>query len=220
MNIFGLSSLARKSAFLLCPTHQRKMLVETVQVLHTVLFLLRLGETGDYRPTHASHPVVDWVRAAANHFEWAVSHAKALVEAYHAARAASGLPARVHACEAPLASVVARMGKMREALPVRLTAEEWLEGHPRAASLRAKVREVDPPEGCEFGVLASDADGSLSWVDSYRAMYVKKGERMLLDYTGGLPAELERARQETGVSLLTERPKKRKSGEITANGSI
>jgi hypothetical protein len=219
MNLFGLHPLARKSAILLCPTHQRKMLVETVQVLHTVLFLLGLSETGDYRPTHAAHPVVDWARAAANHFDWAVSHARALVEAYHAARAAAGLPARVHACEAPLASAAARADRVRQALPATLAADQWLEGHPRAASLRAKVREVDPPDGCAFGVLASDSDGSPSWVDSYRTMYVKKGERMFLDYGRGLPPELEIARQETGVSLLTHRPKKRKSGEIAPNGS-
>lgn len=212
MNLFVLSQCPRAAARLLAQVHRFKMLVETTQILHTALGRLGLAEEGDYKTTHAAHPCVDWVCAAYAHFEWALLHGLELLALYDEWLEENRKPPRVHACESPLHSVVARLAAVHAALPDALSAEAFLHGHPRRALLAPKVRTVDAPLGCRFGVLAADGGGE-SLLEAYRSMYVAKGTTMFLEWSGGFPAELCAARSALcakGAALLTEKPAKRK----------
>lgn len=60
MNVFRLSNDPKTCAEYHCDKHVNKMLVEGVQILHTVLYLKGYEGKLEYRPMNINHPIVNW----------------------------------------------------------------------------------------------------------------------------------------------------------------
>jgi hypothetical protein len=82
MNIFVLDENPKTAAWMQCDRHSVKMVLETAQMLCTVLH--SLGCSVPYRPTHGSHPCTKWVASSQEAFNWTVCHGLALCETYTA----------------------------------------------------------------------------------------------------------------------------------------
>lgn len=63
MNIFALSDCPWTSARFHCDRHVVKMVLESAQMLSTVL-------DGPYKPTHRNHPCTRWVAESRSNAEW------------------------------------------------------------------------------------------------------------------------------------------------------
>jgi hypothetical protein len=68
VNIFVLDTDPRTCAQYHCNKHVVKMVLETAQILSTVL--VAAGEDAPYRPTHKKHPCVLWAGAAQANYAW------------------------------------------------------------------------------------------------------------------------------------------------------
>lgn len=69
MNIFVVDKNPYISAISLDNKRVNKMIVESCQILSTVLY--KLGEKDyPYKPTHVNHPVVKWVEMSNKHYSW------------------------------------------------------------------------------------------------------------------------------------------------------
>ena len=80
MNIFILDRNPEKCARYHCDKHVVKMVLESAQILCSVLHMR--GEDAPYRPTHISHPCVKWANASFSNFSWLVELAIQLNEEY------------------------------------------------------------------------------------------------------------------------------------------
>ena len=80
MNIFVLDKDPVLAAQYQCDKHVVKMVLETAQMLCTVLG--NLGETTPYKATHPNHPCTKWAAESRQNFEWLVLHGIALAEEY------------------------------------------------------------------------------------------------------------------------------------------
>ena len=80
MNIFVLDTDIRKCARYHCDQHVIKMILESVQILCTVLN--KKGMTTPYRSTHIKHPCVLWVEESYDNFIWLKDLALALNQEY------------------------------------------------------------------------------------------------------------------------------------------
>ena len=87
MNLFVTDSCPGRSALALDDRRLVKAVLETAQLLSTVL-------GGPYRPTHRNHPVTRWVAGAGANAAWTYAHFLALCVEY------SARFRRTHACEA------------------------------------------------------------------------------------------------------------------------
>lgn len=87
MNIFYLAHDPAKAARMHCDAHVRKMILESAQMLCTVVHqhypkrssVLR----SVYKPTHAHHPCTRWVAESITHAEWLVTLAYELNKERH-----------------------------------------------------------------------------------------------------------------------------------------
>lgn len=95
MNIFVTSDDPVACAKYLDDKRVNKMLLESVQLLSTVMHLS--GLPGPYRPTHAKHPCTLWLLESRTNYQWLYIHAMALYDEY---LARSGKP--THGCYKPL----------------------------------------------------------------------------------------------------------------------
>lgn len=68
MNIFFLSQNPTLCAQYHCDKHVVKMILETAQILCTVLH--KKGFEVSYKPTHKNHPCVLWAEKNITHFRW------------------------------------------------------------------------------------------------------------------------------------------------------
>lgn len=68
MNIFVLDRDPFKAAEYHCDKHVVKMILETAQILSTVLHAY--GVEGLYKPTHPNHPCVKWAGETGANFNW------------------------------------------------------------------------------------------------------------------------------------------------------
>lgn len=68
MNIFALDLDPKLAAQYHCDRHVVKMLLESCQILSTVMHLNGAG--GPYKPTHRHHPCVKWAGASQQNFDW------------------------------------------------------------------------------------------------------------------------------------------------------
>lgn len=66
MNIFVLHKNPALAAKYHCDKHVSKMILESAQMLSTVL-------DGPYRPTHANHPCTRWIAESQANAEWVVT---------------------------------------------------------------------------------------------------------------------------------------------------
>ncbi len=74
MNIFVLSEDPKLAAIMLCDKHISKMILESAQMLCSVLN--ERGGTTPYKTTHLNHPCTIWTRASQENFHWLTDHAK------------------------------------------------------------------------------------------------------------------------------------------------
>ena len=75
MNIFVLDQNPQLAAQYHCDEHVIKMILESAQMLSTVL-------GGPYKPTHQNHPCTVWVRESINNARWLVNLAAYLNDEY------------------------------------------------------------------------------------------------------------------------------------------
>jgi hypothetical protein len=85
MNIFFLSDEPNEAASMACDRHSIKMILESAQMLSTVL--RQHGYDGDtyiYGQTHVKHPSTIWSGKTRANFDWLLEHALALCREYTA----------------------------------------------------------------------------------------------------------------------------------------
>jgi hypothetical protein len=80
VNIFVTSPDPRACALALDDLRLNKMIVESCQILCTVLHLSGHGSLELYKPAYIRHPVVLWTASDARHYTWLVHHLEALFE--------------------------------------------------------------------------------------------------------------------------------------------
>jgi Pyrimidine dimer DNA glycosylase len=80
VNIFVTSPDPRACALALDDLRLNKMIVESCQILCTVLHLSGLGSPELYKPAYIRHPVVLWTARDARHYAWLVHHLEALFD--------------------------------------------------------------------------------------------------------------------------------------------
>jgi len=80
MNIFVLDEDIKKCAQYHCDQHVVKMILESAQMLCTVLN--KKGHSTPYRSTHIKHPCVLWVEESFDNFLWLAQLAEKLNEEY------------------------------------------------------------------------------------------------------------------------------------------
>lgn len=82
MNIFVLDRDPQKAAQMLCDKHVVKMLLETAQILCTVLHgRENHGALVPYKPTHKNHPCVIWAEKP-EHTYWLLLHGLSICAEY------------------------------------------------------------------------------------------------------------------------------------------
>jgi hypothetical protein len=82
MNIFILDQDPTLAAKFQCDKHVVKMIVESAQMLCTVMLEQGLTFEGQYKPTHRNHPCTRWVNESMANYQWLCDHAIALCEEY------------------------------------------------------------------------------------------------------------------------------------------
>lgn len=81
MNIFVLDTDPVKAAQMMCDKHVVKMVLETAQILSTVMAEIFPSDMW-YKPTHRNHPCVKWASESYENFRWLYYHGWALKEEY------------------------------------------------------------------------------------------------------------------------------------------
>lgn len=79
MNIFATSADPAEAARALDDLRLNKMIVESCQILSTVLHRTARGSPGLYKPAYLNHPVVLWAAADPRHYAWLCRHLRALL---------------------------------------------------------------------------------------------------------------------------------------------
>jgi hypothetical protein len=80
VNIFVTSPDPHACALALDDIRLNKMIIESCQILCTVLHLSGRGSPELYKPAYIRHPVVLWTARDARHYTWLVRHLEALFE--------------------------------------------------------------------------------------------------------------------------------------------
>jgi len=80
MNIFASFQCPILSANYLDNSRVSKMILETAQILSTVLRLNGINDPRLYKSTHKNHPSILWTNTSLGNFKWLVEHFKALGE--------------------------------------------------------------------------------------------------------------------------------------------
>ena len=108
MNIFVLSTDPNEAASMACDRHSIKMILESAQMLSTVL--RQHGYDGDtyiYGQTHVKHPSTIWSGKTRANFDWLLEHALALCREYTARYG------KFHKSE----EILYRCGELRDFIP-------------------------------------------------------------------------------------------------------
>lgn len=80
MNVFATDKCPIKSAKFLDDARVNKMVLETAQILSTVVRGLGINDSRLYKSTHSHHPVVKWTGSTLGNFKWLIEHFRALSE--------------------------------------------------------------------------------------------------------------------------------------------
>lgn len=80
MNIFILDEDLKENAKYYCDQHLVKMILETAQILCTVVTLN--GGEAPYKPTHPNHPCTRWVMRNGHHWDFLILLVTALNDEY------------------------------------------------------------------------------------------------------------------------------------------
>jgi hypothetical protein len=78
MNIYYLHENPVFAAQMLCDKHVPEMVLETAQILNTVLHHLQAQAGTIYRPTQPAHPCIVWARQSRENYLWVRRHGVAL----------------------------------------------------------------------------------------------------------------------------------------------
>lgn len=165
MNIFFLAAAFAKAAELHCDKHVVKMILETTQILCTVLSMLDImlpqsDDEGDdirqYNPTHRHHESVLWVLGGRSHFEWLLSLGLALCKRY------TQIYGKKHSCERLLRHIQDNV--CEDQLPPDVGVHAWLRrlaymGVPDHVVEKCELRVAltNCPVGCGFGVFCVES---------------------------------------------------------------
>lgn len=122
MNLFATFPDPAASVIGLADRHVVKMVLETAQILSTIL-------GGPYKPTHANHPSVRWAAADPRNLSWTLDHGLALLNEYHLRYG------KVHACAAVYDALTPRIAVTPEppASFVYVGPEEYASGDVHAS---------------------------------------------------------------------------------------
>jgi hypothetical protein len=93
MNIFATSICPIESAKYLDDKRVVKMVLETAQILSTVINLKCVNNIVVYKSTHVNHPCSVWARESVGNYHWLLSHFEALCDEYTLRYS------KVHKCE-------------------------------------------------------------------------------------------------------------------------
>ena len=80
MNIFVVDKDPWVAAQMLCDRHVVKMILESAQMLSTVMH--KNGDPGPIRPTHHNHPCTVWAGASFDNYLWLCAHFDGLLIEY------------------------------------------------------------------------------------------------------------------------------------------
>ena len=182
MNIFVLHALAEVNARMHCDVHVVKMLVETAQILYSVLRLwkihlgfvrpircslnykrkagrvaLEVAPNSAYKLAHPGHPVVLWAAAARPHAQWLLDLGLSLADQFR--RRYGG----EHGSARHLQDM--RAADCFSTLPATTTVADWamtlshlsVASHVIASAVAAATT-CSPPSGCAFGVVCVNPD--------------------------------------------------------------
>ncbi len=105
MNIFVLSENPWQCAVSHCDKHVSKMLLESCQIMSTVMHIKGLGQYAPYKATHINHPCVQWAAANYHNYSWLHSLAFGLLGQYN--RRYGIRLNKVHACS-PVVDILGR----------------------------------------------------------------------------------------------------------------
>jgi len=84
MNIFVLDYNPKICAKYHCDRHVVKMILESAQILSTVInSKLKMEVTDLYKSTHVNHPVVKWVKKSKQNFDWLLELSLYLCDEYN-----------------------------------------------------------------------------------------------------------------------------------------
>lgn len=78
MNIFILGTTPESSARAHCDQHLHKMVLESAQIISTALHLRGWKQAWMYKPTHISHPCVQWAASSNHNILWVIELADEL----------------------------------------------------------------------------------------------------------------------------------------------
>lgn len=81
MNIFVLDTNPRLAAQMQCDKHVVKMVLESAQILSTVMQEKYPSDVW-YRSTHKNHPCVKWASGSYSNFMWLLAHGWGLADEY------------------------------------------------------------------------------------------------------------------------------------------
>lgn len=101
MNIFMTSSCPQESAKFLDDKRVVKMVLESAQLLSTVL-------GGPYKPTHTNHPCTRWVSASRANARWILRHMISLCREY------TYRYGKTHKCQALIPGFRAQLGILED----------------------------------------------------------------------------------------------------------
>lgn len=82
MNIFVLDLDPSKAARYHCDKHVVKMVVESCQIMSTVLRAHNVIHDGLYKSTHSKHPCVIWAGHSRENFQWLLNLTRGLLDEY------------------------------------------------------------------------------------------------------------------------------------------
>lgn len=192
MNIFVLHTLSTVSAFMHCDVHF-KMILETVQLLYTAIHVAGANlpphpnpDLKPYKKTHEHHPCALWAPASRAHMKWLINMGVSLAKRF----AERGYE---HKSSYHLYHMQERLDLLQ--FPPTCQPLEWYNNMIKAGVKKSvadaayrKVATLNPPNGCEFGVLTITDDAwdecivtsnesQIDLVASYRNFYVLKAKR-------------------------------------------
>ena len=192
MNIFVLGIFAHVAASLHCDKHVVKMILETTQILYAVVqqtgLVFNPKDLKPYKVTHKHHPCTLWASACAPHAKWLLELGLRLSDMCFA------IYGTTHASSAHLRAMLD--SKIFDNLPKSATPTQWKAylvslGVPDKVieSCMDRVATINPPHGCNFGVVCADVDDDIrneifvykdkqiDCVATYRRFYAYKGKR-------------------------------------------
>lgn len=162
---------------------------ENTQILFTVLSKWGdvLGGTGLWvneektvficNPAYLNHPLVLWASACRAHVLWLFQHVKAMCREY--TRRNNGN--KIHDCEYMVDywKLYVETNGFHFAMPHLISASDWLASFNECARARLanRIAHVNPPENCEFGVIALldfIPSNPANWTESYQEYYLHK----------------------------------------------